>query len=93
MSDFLGEYNKKVDKELQREHEEAGKDFDKGDVKDGKDMDDKIGYQHDRLADLERRVALVEKEVFAKKEKEALKEGAKEQQDMNKKDEKEGGDK
>lgn len=99
MSDFLGDYQKKVDKELQKQHEEAGKDFDKGETKDGKDMDDRIGYEHDMLQDHERRIRLLE-EKYGKNspevkdaEKKDLKEGEKKQEDKDKKDEKEGGDK
>ena len=99
MSDFLGDYQKKVDKELQKQHEEAGKDFDKGETKDGKDMDDRIGYEHDLLQDHERRIRLLEEKygkdskVVKDEEKKTLKEGEKEQQEKDKKDEKEGGDK
>lgn len=99
MSDFLGDYQKKVDKELQKQHEEAGKDFDKGETKDGKDMDDRIGYEHDMLQDHERRIRLLEEKygkdskVVKDEEKKTLKEGEKEQQEKDKKDEKEGGDK
>ena len=99
MSDFLGDYQKKVDKELQKQHEEAGKDFDKGETKDGKDMDDRIGYEHDMLSDHERRIRLLE-EKYGKdskavkdEEKKTLKEGEKEQQTMDKDDKKEGGGK
>ena len=91
--------NNMLDEYLKKQHEEAGKDFDKGEVKDGKDMDDKIGYEHDMLSDHERRIRLLE-EKFGKDstevktaEKEAVKEGEKEQKDMNKDDEKKGGDK
>lgn len=99
MSDFLGDYQKKVDKELQKQHEEAGKDFDKGETKDGKDMDDRIGYEHDMLQNHERRIRLLEEKygkdskVVKDEEKKTLKEGEKEQEDKDKKDEKEGGDK
>ena len=99
MSDFLGDYQKKVDKELQKQHEEAGKDFDKGETKDGKDMDDRIGYEHDMLQDHERRIRLLEEKygkdskVVKDEEKKVLKEGEKEQETKDKKDEKEGGDK
>lgn len=98
-SGFLGDYQKKVDKELQRQHEDASKDFDKGEVKDGKDMDDKIGYEHDMLQDHERRIRLLEEKygkdskVVKDEEKKDLKEGEKIQKDMNKDDEKKGGDK
>ena len=99
-NDFLGEYNKKVDKELAKQHEEAGKDFDKGETKDGKDMDDRIGYEHDMLQDHERRIRLLEEKygkdskVVKDEEKKDLKEGEKKQEDYDKKDEKkEGGDK
>ncbi|MBO7696110.1 MAG: hypothetical protein J6T10_26040 [Methanobrevibacter sp.] len=98
-SDFLGDYQKKVDKELQKQHEEAGKDFDKGETKDGKDMDDRIGYEHDMLQDHERRLRYLE-ERYGKdsptvkdEEKKTLKEGEKEQKTMDKDDEKKGGDK
>ena len=99
MNDFLGDYQKKVDKELQKQHEEAGKDFDKVETKDGKDMDDRIGYEHDMLQDHERRIRLLEEKygkdskVVKDEEKKVLKEGEKEQEDKDKKDEKEGGDK
>lgn len=98
-NDFLGDYQKKVDKELQKQHEEAGKDFDKGETKDGKDMDDRIGYEHDMLQDHERRIRLLEEKygkdskVVKNEEKKTLEEGEKEQETKNKKDEKEGGDK
>lgn len=98
-SDFLGDYQKKVDKELQKQHEEASKDFDKGETKDGKDMDDRIGYEHDMLSDHERRIRLLEEKygkdskVVKDEEKKTLKEGEKEQETKDKKDEKEGGDK
>ena len=94
-NDFLGDYQKKVEKQ----HEEAGKDFDKGETKDGKDMDDRIGYEHDMLSDHERRIRLLEEKygkdskVVKDEEKKVLKEGEKEQEDKDKKDEKEGGDK
>lgn len=97
--DFLGDYQKKVDKELQHQHEEAGKDFDKKEVKDGKDMDDRIGYEHDMLQDHERRIRLLE-EKYGKnskavkdEEKKSLKEGEDEQRTLDKDDEKKGGDK
>ena len=98
-NDFLGDYQKKVDKELEKQHEEAGKDFDKGETKDGKDMDDRIGYEHDMLQDHERRIRLLEEKygkdskVVKDEEKKVLKEGEKEQETKDKKDEKEGGDK
>ena len=98
-NDFLGDYQKKVDKELQKQHEEAGKDFDKGETKDGKDMDDRIGYEHNMLQDHERRIRFLEEKygkdskVVQDEEKKALKEGEKKQEDKDKKDEKEGGDK
>lgn len=98
-NDFLGDYQKKVDKELQKQHEEAGKDFDQGETKDGKDMDDRIGYEHDMLQDHERRIRLLEEKygkdskVVKDEEKKTLEEGEKEQETKNKKDEKEGGDK
>ena len=98
-NDFLGDYQKKVDKELEKQHEEAGKDFDKGETKDGKDMDDRIGYEHDMLQDHERRIRFLEEKygkdskVVQDEEKKALKEGEKKQEDKDKKDEKEGGDK
>lgn len=99
MSDFLGDYQKKVDKELQKQHEESAKDFDKGETKDGKDMDDRIGYEHDMLEDHERRIRLLEEKygkdskVVKDEEKKDLKEGEKEQETKDKKDEKEGGEK
>lgn len=100
MSDFLGDYQKEADKKLQKQHEEAGKDFDKGETKDGKDMDDRIGYEHDMLQDHERRIRLLEEKygkdskVVKDEEKKDLEAGEKKQEAKDKKDEeKEGGDK
>ena len=81
---FLNEY-------LKREHTEAGEDFDKGETKDGKDMDDRVGYIHDALKRLEHYFGTDEVEDSSKLQKDAVKEGEKKQEDFDKKDEKKEG--
>ena len=54
-----------VDKYLQARHEDAAKDFDNGEIKDGKKEDDTIGAIHDRLAKIEK---LLEEHLITKKE-------------------------
>lgn len=67
-----------LDAYLKDKHEEAAADFDKGDDKDGRDQDDRIGEIHDMLTELLRRVpdptkqqvkeAVSEGEHYAEKE-------------------------
>lgn len=84
---FLNEY-------LKKEHTEAGQDFDKGETKDGKDMDDRIGYIHDALKRLEHYFGLDEVEHSETLQKDAVKDGEKKQEEFDKKDEsKDKGDK
>lgn len=76
-----------LDKYLTEKHEDAAKDFEKGDVKDGKDQDDRIGAIHDMLTELLRRVP----DPSVKQEKEAVSEGehyAEKELDTDKKEEK-----
>lgn len=83
---FLNEY-------LKKEHTEAAADADKGEQKDTKDMDDKIGYIHDALHRLEHYFGLDEVEHSETLQKDAVKDGEKKQEEFNKKDEKKEGDK
>ena len=83
---FLNEY-------LKKEHTEAASDADKGDEKDTKDMDDRIGYIHDALHRLEHYFGLDEVEHSETLQKDAVKDGEKKQEDFDKKDEKKEGDK
>ena len=77
---FLDEY-------LKKEHTEAANDADKGEEKDTKDMDDRIGYIHDALHRLEHYFGLDEVEHSETLQKDAVKDGEKKQEDFNKKDE------
>lgn len=78
---FLDEY-------LKKEHTEAAADADKGDEKDTKDMDDRIGYIHDALKRLEHYFGTDEVEHSETLQKDAVKDGEKKQEEFNKKDEK-----
>lgn len=77
---FLNEY-------LKKEHTEAGQDFDKGETKNGKDMDDRIGYIHDALKRLEHYFGTDEVKDSSKLQKDTVKDGEKKQEEFNKKDE------
>ena len=57
-----------------------------GEAKDGKDMDDRIGYIHDALKRLEHYFGLDEVEHSETLQKDAVKDGEKKQEDFNKKD-------
>ena len=86
MSKFLDEW-------LRKDHQEAGEDFDKGETTDGKDMDDRIGYIHDALKRLEAYFGTDKVEDDKSLQKEAVKDGTKEQEEMKKDDNKDKGDK
>lgn len=77
---FLDEYKDK----LKEKHEEAGKDFDKGETTYGKDMDDRIGYIHDCLEKLIHHFGLDKVEEDKTLQQEAIQEGTKEQETMKK---------
>ena len=83
---FLNEY-------LKKEHEEAATDADKGEEKNTKNMDDRIGYIHDALKRLEHYFGLDEVEHSETLQKDAVKDGEKKQEEFDKKDEKKEGDK
>lgn len=71
---------------LRKEHEEAAKDATKGNEKDTKDMDDRIGYIHDAVKRIEDYLGT--NKLNKKEQEEAKEEGEKEQRDFEKKDEK-----
>ena len=77
---FLDEY-------LKKEHTEAATDADKGEEKNTKDMDDRIGYIHDALKRLEHYFGTDEVENSETLQKDAVKDGEKKQEELNKKDE------
>lgn len=80
MSDnYLKEY-------LRKEHEEAGTDVDKGEEKDTKNMDDRIGYIHDAIKRIEAKLGT--DKLNESEQKEAIEEGEKKQEDYDKEDEK-----
>lgn len=78
MENYLKEF-------LRQEHEEAAKDADKGEVKETKDVDDRIGYIHDAIKRIE--LKLGTNKLDKEEEKEAKEEGIKEQRDFDKTDE------
>lgn len=75
---------------LRKEHEEAAKDANKGEEKDTKDMDDRIGYIHDALKRIEDYLGT--NKLTKKEQMEAKKEGEKKEEEYNKEDEKESKD-
>lgn len=85
MSDnYLKEY-------LRKEHEKAGEDSLKNEVKDSKDMNDKIGYIHEAVKRIEDYLGT--NKLDKKEQKEAIKEGVDKEEKYNKIDNEEGGDK
>ena len=75
-----------LDDWIRKDHQEAGEDFDKGETTDGKDMDDRIGYIHDALKRLEAYFGTDKVEDSETLQKDAVKEGTKEQEEMKKDD-------
>lgn len=70
---------------LRKEHEEAAKDVDKGEEKDTKDMDDRIGYIHDALKRIEEKLGT--NKLDKKEQEEAKEEGEEKEREYDKKDE------
>lgn len=80
-----------LDRFLKEKHEEAAKDFDDGEKKDGRDEDDRIGEIHDMITELLRRVP----DPTAKQKKEAVEEGehyAEKELEEDNKEKKDAGD-
>lgn len=70
-----------LDQYLKKEHEDAAEDFDKGEDKDGKDADDKLGAIHDLLTSLDQHLKDIHAWMSPKEEVKEAKEVATEEQD------------